>query len=47
VIQALEEKLKANYHRTRYHAAWSLGELESKNSLEALKAAIEVEKQKM
>jgi len=43
VIEALEDGLADNYYRTRFHAAWSLGELGSVDSIPRLSAAIKVE----
>ena len=43
VIETLEERLSDSYYRTRFHAAWSLGELGSSGSIPKLAAAIKVE----
>jgi hypothetical protein len=43
VRRALEDLLGDSYYRTRYHAAWSLGELGLTDSLDRLIDAIEVE----
>jgi predicted NACHT family NTPase len=43
VVKTLEEGLTDRYYRTRFHAAWSLGELKSTTSISKLSDAIKVE----
>ena len=43
VESALEDRLQDGYYRTRYHAAWSLGELGLKDALPKLIEAIQAE----
>lgn len=43
VIECLETALRDDYYRTRFHAAWSLGEIGSVESLPSLVTAIRAE----
>jgi len=43
VVAALENRLDDDYYRARYHAAWSLGEIKSLESVERLDKAIAIE----